>query len=46
MKGIEEKKARRAVKSMIKNLRTCGVQYATIQKIVDKHCPFEYGQLE
>jgi len=46
LKGIEEKKARRAVKRMIKFLRTGGVQYPAIQKIMDKHCPFEYGQME
>jgi len=31
---------------MIKNLRTCGVKYPEIQKIMGKHCPFEYGALE
>lgn len=46
LNGVEEKKARRAVKSMIKNLRTCGVKYPEIQKIMGKHCPFEYGALE
>lgn len=46
LKGVEEKKARRAVKRMIKFLRAGGIQYTSIQQVMDKHCPFEYGALE
>lgn len=46
LKGVEEKKARRAVKRMIKIPEGGGIQYPLIQQVMDKHCPFEYGTLE